>query len=174
MNRAEIYFAGGCFWGLEKYFQQVKGVLATDVGYANGLIDNPSYKEVCTDTTGFVETVHVVYDRDLAPLSFLLTLFFKVIDPISLNRQGGDVGTQYRTGVYYSDEKDRPVILGALARLSQKYQESIVVECLPLSNYYAAEEYHQKYLEKNPGGYCHIGSFEFNFARTATPDSLEV
>ncbi len=173
MNRAEIYFAGGCFWGLEKYFQQIHGILSTDVGYANGTIEAPSYKEVCTGTTGFAETVHVVYDRDLAPLPFLLRLFFKAIDPTSLNRQGGDAGSQYRTGVFYVDAHDRSTIRDALVELSRSYEAPIVVECLPLSNYYSAEEYHQRYLDKNPGGYCHLGSADFAFARTAVPYSQE-
>lgn len=173
MDKAEIYFAGGCFWGLEKYFQQVHGVLSTDVGYANGLTEAPTYKDVCTDTTGFAETVHVVYDRTLAPLRFLLKLFFKAIDPTSLNRQGGDTGTQYRTGVFYVDAGDRPVIVESLNELSHAYEHPLVVECLPLSNYYPAEEYHQKYLDKHPGGYCHLDFSAFAFAKTAAPDLQE-
>lgn len=174
MHISEIYFAGGCFWGLEKYFQQVRGVVSTDVGYANGIIENPTYQEVCTDTTGFAETVHVQYDRDIAPLEFLLALFFKAIDPTSLNRQGGDFGTQYRTGIYYTEDEDRSVIEQALSNLAERFDRPIVVECAPLSNYYLAEEYHQKYLDKNPGGYCHIGFDKFSFARTATPGTVEM
>jgi len=170
MEKKEIYFAGGCFWGLEKYFGQVAGVLSTDVGYANGTTERPSYHDVCTDATGFAETVHVVYDADRAPLLFLLRLFFHVIDPTSLNRQGGDVGTQYRTGIYYSDVDDLPVIETELSALAGKYASPVVVECLPLRNYFKAEEYHQKYLDKNPGGYCHLGAAQFAFARNATPN----
>ena len=106
----EIYLAGGCFWGTEHFFKQIDGVLETKVGFANGHIQNPTYKEVCTDTTGFAETVYIKYDEKKISLEFLLNMYFKAIDPTSVNKQGGDIGTQYRTGVYYTSEDQLPVI----------------------------------------------------------------
>jgi methionine-S-sulfoxide reductase len=150
--------ADGCFWGTEKYLSLIPGVVKTDVGYANGHTANPSYKDVCHNDTGHAETVHIEYNPDTIKLSFLLDLFYDAIDPTSVNRQGHDAGTQYRTGIYYSDEEDRGVILDSIAKLQGKYKKPIAVEVQALENYYPAEEYHQKYLEKNPGGYCHIGT----------------
>ncbi|HAL29796.1 MAG TPA: peptide-methionine (S)-S-oxide reductase [Coriobacteriia bacterium] len=166
---ATIYFAGGCFWGLEKYFSLVNGVVATDVGYANGTTDTPSYEEVCSGRTGHAETVRVDYDPAVAPLSFLLELFYEAIDPVSVNRQGNDVGTQYRTGIYYTDPAERAVIDRSIASLQDGYDRPIAIEVAPLTNYFSAEGYHQDYLEKNPGGYCHIGFAEFEHARNARP-----
>ncbi len=164
-----IYFAGGCFWGTEHFFKQVRGVTATEVGYANGDTENPTYTEVCTGNTGFAETVKVNYDPQVIDLSLLIELFFKTIDPTTLNRQGNDIGTQYRTGIYYTNTGDIPVIEERLADLKKKYNADIVVELEPLHNYYDAETYHQKYLDKNPGGYCHIGPNLFEIARQANP-----
>ena len=107
---AEIYFAGGCFWGTEHFLKQIRGVKETQVGYANGNIIDPTYEEVCSDETGFAETVKVIYNPNEVKLELLIDLFLKTIDPTSLNRQGGDIGSQYRTGIYYVDEKDLPVI----------------------------------------------------------------
>ena len=150
-----IYLAGGCFWGCQKYFDLIPGVTETEVGYANGLTENPTYEAVCRDS-GHAETVRVTYDPDILPLRALLDAYFKVIDPVSVNRQGHDEGIQYRTGIYFTDESDLPTIRGALSDLAQNYAQPLAVECLPLQNFYPAEEYHQKYLEKNPSGYCHI------------------
>ncbi len=166
---ATIYLAGGCFWGLEKYFSLVTGVAATDVGYANGTTDSPSYEEVCSGRTGHAETVRVEYDPAVAPLPFLLEVFYEAIDPVSVNRQGNDVGTQYRTGIYYTDPAERAVIDRSIAALQERYERPIAIEVAPLANYFSAEGYHQDYLEKNPGGYCHIGFAEFDFARNARP-----
>ena len=153
-----IYLAGGCFWGMQAFFEEVDGVVATQVGYANGTLERqPTYEEVCTGQTGFAETLQVVYDASRVPLSYILERYFSVIDPTSLNRQGADEGTQYRTGIYYTVESQRPIIEKALATLQQKYTAPIMVECRELHNYYPAELYHQEYLRKNPGGYCHIG-----------------
>ena len=163
----EIYFAGGCFWGTEHFFKQIQGVTNTEVGFANGNTDHPTYKEVYTDTTGYAETVHVVYDEHIADLEFLLNMFFKAIDPTSLNRQGHDEGTRYRTGVYYTDESDLPVIRTVFAQQHQLLSHPIVVEVEPLRNFYAAEDYHQDYLDKNPDGYCHLPLELFAFARQA-------
>jgi methionine-S-sulfoxide reductase len=151
-----IYLAGGCFWGTEKYLSLIPGVIETGVGYANGRTANPSYEDVCDDS-GHAETVRLAYDGDKLTLPFLLDLFYDAIDPTSVNRQGHDEGIQYRTGIYYTDDEDRPVILDSIAALQSKYQKPIAVEVQKLENYYPAEEYHQKYLEKNPAGYCHIG-----------------
>ncbi len=163
----EIYFAGGCFWGTEHFMQQIEGVLSTQVGYANGNKENPTYQEVCTGTTHFAETVKVAYHPEKADLPFLIDLFFKTIDPTSLNRQGFDVGTQYRTGIYYVDPSDKAVIERTVKQLAQNYKEPLQVEIKPLQNFYPAEDYHQKYLDKNPGGYCHIHPGLFDMARKA-------
>lgn len=163
----EIYLAGGCFWGAEHFLQFIEGVVETKVGYANGNTTNPTYQEVCSHTTGFAETVHVKYDPEVAPLDFLLDLFFLIIDPTSLNKQGGDRGTQYRTGVYYTDEADKPIIQEALKKLQTKYTQPIVVECEPLKNFYAAEDYHQDYLNINTDGYCHVDISLFQVAKNA-------
>ena len=163
----DIYLAGGCFWGTEHYFKQIKGVVETEVGFANGHTENPTYKEVYTDTTGYAETVHVKYNPDVVSLEFLLQMFFKAIDPVSLNKQGHDEGTRYRTGIYYTDSEDLPVIEKVYAEEQKNYQQPLVVEKLPLKNFYTAEEYHQDYLDKNPDGYCHLPLSLFEFARKA-------
>ena len=170
-NCREIFLAGGCFWGVEKYFSKVRGVAAVSVGYANCNSPNnncnspsnncthasPTYEEVCTGATGCAETAHIIYNPEELPLSRLLDLFMQAIDPTSLNQQGGDIGEQYRTGIYYLDEADLPEIRAAIEREQREWKEKIVVETLPLQNYFLAEEYHQEYLKKNPAGYCHIG-----------------
>lgn len=163
----EIFFAGGCFWGTEHFFKQIQGVTFTQVGYANGNTKNPTYEEVCTDETGFTEAVKVQYNPEIVSLGFLIDLFFKTIDPTSLNKQGGDVGTQYRTGIYFELEKDKQVILNKLEELQKQYNKKIVVECLPIENFYPAEDYHQDYLDKNPTGYCHIPYELFKLAKDA-------
>ena len=152
----EIYLAGGCFWGVEGYFKRIEGVKDTTCGYANGKTANPSYEDVCRHNTGHVETVRVLFDTDVINLEDLLIYYFRIIDPVSVNKQGNDVGTQYRTGIYYTDESLLPVIKAAVEREQRKYNEKIAVEVLPLENFYSAEEYHQNYLDKNPNGYCHI------------------
>ncbi len=166
-NLKEIYLAGGCFWGTEHYFKQIDGVVDTEVGYANGITENPTYKEVCTDKTGFAETVHVIYNPDKVSLEFLLEMYFKAIDPTSINRQGHDTGTQYRTGVYYTDSSDEATISKVFDEEQKHIQGKIVVENLPLKNFYKAEDYHQDYLDKNPDGYCHLPQSLFEFARKA-------
>lgn len=156
MNRKTIYLAGGCFWGLEAYFQRVPGVVDAVSGYANGKTDKPSYEDVIHRGTGHAETVRVDYDADRLSLEDILEYYFRVIDPTSLNRQGNDRGTQYRTGIYYTDAAEQPLIAAALAAEQRKYGQPLVVENLPLRQFHPAEEYHQDYLLKNPGGYCHI------------------
>ncbi|HVI42854.1 MAG TPA: peptide-methionine (S)-S-oxide reductase MsrA [Anaerovoracaceae bacterium] len=169
-RKKEIYLAGGCFWGLEKYLGNIPGVIGSEVGYANGKSENPTYEEVCRSNTGHAETVRLTYDPAHISLLRLLTLFYKVIDPTSLNRQGNDVGSQYRTGIYYTDEEDVYVIKQSLASLQEDYTKPIAIETLPLKNYCPAEEYHQRYLDKNPGGYCHINPQYFESAKTAVVD----
>ncbi len=162
-----IYLAGGCFWGTEKYLSGIKGIIKTDVGYANGNTENPTYEEVCHNNTGHAETVRVVYDPEIISLSFILSLYYDVINPTSVNKQGADSGTQYRTGIYYVDDTDIEVIKNSIAELQKQYDKPIAIEVLPLNNYYLAEEYHQKYLDKNPNGYCHIGRDKFEKAASA-------
>lgn len=157
-----IYLAGGCFWGTEKYLSLVNGVVDTEVGYANGNTENPTYEDVCRRNTGHAEAVRVVYNPEVIALEDLLKLFYKVIDPVAYNRQGNDIGTQYRTGVYFVNKEDEAVIRVSLDELQKKYSEPLAVELFELKNYYVAEEYHQDYLDKNPGGYCHIGQSEFD------------
>ena len=152
----DIYYAGGCFWGVEEYFSRVPGVIDTTSGYANGSTENPTYEEVCSSSTGFAETVHVRYNPGVISLRTLTSLFFEIIDPISVDRQGNDRGTQYRTGIYYVDRNDRPILEVMLNTLQKEYQQTVAVELLPIENFYPAEGYHQDYLQKNPGGYCHI------------------
>lgn len=160
-----IYLAGGCFWGTAHLFSLVHGVTATEAGYANSKVPNPSYKLVCTGDTGTAETVRVEYDPDTVGLSVLLRLFFKSIDPLSLNRQGNDTGTQYRTGIYYTDPDDAIVIETELATLQRRHTAPLAVEFGPLVNFYPAEDYHQDYLYKNPDGYCHINPALFKEAK---------
>ena len=152
----EIYYAGGCFWGVESYFSQIPGVESVTVGYANGYTENPTYEQVCGGNTGYAETAHVVYDPDRVSLQTLTEHFFAIIDPLSLNRQGNDRGSQYRSGIYYADENDRETLQAVWDGQQKKYAQPVQTELEPLRCYYLAEDYHQQYLAKNPGGYCHI------------------
>ena len=158
-----VYLAGGCFWGMQKFFDQFAGVLRTEVGYANGPDKAPSYQDVCADS-GHAETLRVDYDETRVTLTDLLKYFFMVIDPLSVNRQGHDEGIQYRTGIYYTDESLLPEIRAVYAAEEEKAGAKLAVELEPLRNFFSAEEYHQKYLEKNPGGYCHIPSRYFSIS----------
>lgn len=167
MNTKEIYFAGGCFWGTEYFLKQIRGVVSTEVGYANGNVANPTYKQVCQGNTQFAETVKVVYNPSEVALPLLIDLYLKTIDPTSLNKQGNDRGSQYRTGIYYKDKGDETIIRQQLAALAKQYSKPIVVENLPLKNFYPAEDYHQDYLDKNPHGYCHLSPALFEMARKA-------
>lgn len=167
MENKTIYFAGGCFWGTEHYFKMIKGVVGTTVGYANSIMENPSYKDVCSGDTLAAETVKVDYDPSSVSLEFLTRMFFHAIDPTSLNRQGNDIGTQYRTGIYYTDNKDLAEIYKVFEEQRSTTEGEIVVEVKALQNFYAAEDYHQDYLDKNPDGYCHLPYTLFEFAREA-------
>ncbi len=155
-NSAEIYFAGGCFWGVEAYMEKITGVTDVTVGYANGKTENPSYEDLLYRDSGHAETVHVTYDPAVISLEALIQYYFRIIDPTSVNRQGNDTGVQYRTGIYYTNEADRAVIDAQISALQKKVDGKIAVEVTPLVRYDLAETYHQDYLAKNPGGYCHI------------------
>lgn len=152
----EVYFAGGCFWGVEEYFSRVPGVAGVSSGYANGTTENPSYEEVCSGATGHAEAVRVVYDPTVMSLKSLTQALFRIIDPLSVNKQGNDRGIQYRTGVYYADDADLPVLQEVFETEQEKLSSPMATELVPLENFYEAEDYHQDYLKKNPGGYCHI------------------
>ncbi|MDR1686460.1 MAG: peptide-methionine (R)-S-oxide reductase MsrB [Desulfovibrio sp.] len=162
----EIYYAGGCFWGVEEYFSRIPGVHDVTVGYANGNTENPTYREVCSGRTGHAETVHVLYDPTTISLRTLTRQFFMIINPLSYNKQGNDVGSQYRTGIYFTQDSDKNVLEEVAAEVQKKYSQPLAVELLPLTNYYPAEEYHQDYLRKNPGGYCHISFDSLKDVRT--------
>lgn len=156
MKTKEIYLAGGCFWGVEAYFERIRGVVEAVSGYANGKYRKPTYQEVVSKDTGHAETIRLVYDPEVVSLEQILEHYLRIIDPTVLNRQGNDVGTQYRTGVYYTDPADQAVIATVLAAEQKKHRQPVVVENLPLSGFDPAEEYHQDYLAKNPNGYCHV------------------
>ncbi len=166
--KKDIYLAAGCFWGAEHYFKQIRGVVATEAGYANGNIFHPTYEEVKTDCTGYAEAVHVIFDTEVIGLERILQLYFKAIDPLSVNRQGADSGIRYRTGIYYTDPADLPSIHNIYDRVSGELKAPLAVEVKPLKNFYKAEEYHQDYLDKHPDGYCHIPKSLMEFARTAS------
>lgn len=165
----KIYLAGGCFWGTDRLMSLVPGITATVAGYANSRVASPSYQLVCTGETGAAETVEVTYDPDVTGLSDILMLYFRSIDPLSLNRQGGDCGTQYRTGIYYTDPADQPVIEAVVATVQRRHSRPLAVEVMPLINFYPAEDYHQDYLVKNPAGYCHVDPSLFAEARNMRP-----
>ena len=158
-----IYLAGGCFWGLQKFIDQFDGVVLTEVGYANGPDEKPSYQDVC-NSSGHAETVRVVYDEERLSLEKLLDYYFLVIDPLSINKQGNDRGIQYRTGIFYTEEDQLPIIQTVFDREQEKAGAPLAVVVEPLQNFFSAEEYHQKYLDKNPGGYCHIPREYFSLA----------
>ena len=166
-----IYLAGGCFWGTQKFFDQFRGVTATQVGYANGPDRQPSYEEVCR-SSGHAETVRVEYDEGIMSLTELLEAYFMVIDPLSVNRQGEDRGIQYRTGIYYTSPDQLPEIENVYRRQEEKAGARLAVELAPISNFFPAEEYHQKYLDKNPQGYCHIPRRYFDLERENADDMI--
>lgn len=161
----QIYFAGGCFWGTEHYMGSIDGVVRTEVGYANGNVADPTYQQVYTDRTGHAECVKVTYDNEKISLPTLCRLFFRSINPLSLNRQGNDCGTRYRTGIYWTDETDRTEIEQVYDEIKSAYGEPLAVEKGPLKAFYPAEEYHQDYLVKNPEGYCHLSLSTMRLAK---------
>ncbi|TLD82938.1 peptide-methionine (S)-S-oxide reductase [Helicobacter sp. MIT 11-5569] len=151
-----IYLAGGCFWGVQGYFDLLNGVIYSQVGYANSKIESPNYHQVCSGTTEAAEAVEIVFDSNILALETLLKRFFSIIDPFALNYQGNDIGTQYRSGIYTKDTKILAEIQDFIESLQKQFSQKIVTEVCLLENFYSAESYHQKYLEKNPNGYCHI------------------
>lgn len=155
----QIVLAGGCFWGVEAYFKRIKGIIQTKVGYTDGTTINPSYQEVCTGRTYHVEACELIYDEQVISLEKILKHLFSIIDPTALNRQGNDVGTQYRTGIYYEDESDAQVIRDFIQKEQANYEQMIVVEVKKQTTFYDAEEFHQDYLTKNPMGYCHVNLY---------------
>lgn len=161
----EIFLAGGCFWGMEHFLQFIRGVEKTEVGYANSNKEKPSYEEVCSGKTLAAETVKVTYAPEILPLKLLLETFFKAIDPTAVNKQGGDEGLQYRTGIYFTSPSDKPVIDEVMSEVAKLYSHPLATEAKKLENFYPAEDYHQDYLDKNPGGYCHIRPELFRLAK---------
>ena len=157
----EIYLAGGCFWGMQKFIDQFNGIIETEVGYANGPDNAPDYEAVCNNS-GHAETVRIVYDETRISLEQILNYYFMVIDPVSVNQQGNDIGIQYRTGIYYTEPEQLPIIESVSCEEQKKAGKPLAVEIRPLVNFFSAEEYHQKYLDKNPGGYCHIPAKYFH------------
>lgn len=151
-----IYLAGGCFWGVEAFISRLKGVNQTEVGYANGRDLAPTYEKVCTGRTGHAECVKVTYNPQIITLEEILENFFKIIDPYVLNRQGPDIGTQYRTGIYWQEDSQKTIVLKFLSAKQKLSSKRIRTEAHAIGSFYPAEEYHQKYLEKNPQGYCHV------------------
>lgn len=150
----EIYLAGGCFWGVEGYFQQLDGVIKTKVGYSNGKTATTTYQDI--KKTDHAEVIYIQYDENIITLNHLLQHYFRIIDPTSVNQQGEDVGRQYRTGIYYVDNETKEEASNFIKEVQKSYSEKIAVELEAVYHYIDAEEYHQKYLDKNPNGYCHI------------------
>ena len=159
MNK--ITFAGGCFWGVEAYFKLIDGVTNTKVGYVNGHKENPTYDEVCKHATGHAEACQLAYDADQVSLGQLITYFWKIVDPTLLNRQGNDIGDQYRTGIYYNSDNDLEIINASIEEEQKKYRKPIVTEVAALTTFWDAEIVHQDYLDKHPRGYCHIPIAKF-------------
>lgn len=164
--KKEIYFAGGCFWGAEHFLRQFEGVTETVTGYANGTVPNPAYEQVYTDTTGHVECVKVTYDPDIISLATLCRLFFRSIDPLLKDRQGNDIGTRYRTGIYWTADGDDADVEVVYDEIQKSHDSPIMVEKCRLECFFPAEDYHQDYLVKNPSGYCHLSPAELQFAKT--------
>ena len=163
-DQAEIYLAGGCFWGTEQLLRLINGVESVESGYANGMTSKPAYGDVCSNS-GHAETVHVIYNPNVTNLKKILNIYFTSINPTSVNKQGNDKGIQYRTGIYYSNDMDLQIINAELENLQKKYDKPIAIEVGRIINFYRAEEDHQEYLIKNPKGYCHIPSYIFDEAR---------
>lgn len=165
MSLEKIALAGGCFWGTERYFQLLRGVRETTVGYANGPTDHaPSYEEVKYGL-GHAETVMITFDPDEITLSELLEQYYTIIDPFSVNRQGHDEGIQYRTGIYYLTDEQRETVETSMNRLEARLGRKTAIEVMKLACFYPAEEYHQDYLIKNPNGYCHLSAGHFEEAK---------
>ncbi len=155
MNPQSITLAGGCFWCLEAVYELVDGVTAVESGYSNGQVPNPSYEQVCSGTTGHAEVVRVSFDADRIALHEVLEIFFNIHDPTSLNRQGNDIGTQYRSGIYFHDAAQEAVVREVVAQANAALKGRVVTEVAPVANYSRAEDYHQHYFANHPqAGYC--------------------
>lgn len=158
-NQESVILAGGCFWGMEDIIRNIKGVISTRVGYTGGKFENPKYSDITTGKTGHAESVEVVYDPKVLPFKDLLAFFFRMHDPTTLNKQGNDIGTQYRSAIFYRSDEQKNIALETIDELNKtgKWSKKIVTEVTPASPFYEAEDYHQDYLLKNPGGYtCHF------------------
>ena len=151
-----IVLAGGCFWGVEAYFKLLKGVHDTEVGYTNGNFDNPTYQDLIKHRATHAEAVAITYDDKLLSLETLLEHMFRFIDPTSVDKQGNDIGHQYRTGIYYKNDADRIAALAFLSKKAPLYNKPLAIEVIPEQGFFNAEAYHQDYLDKNPYGYCHV------------------
>ena len=160
ISQQEAIFAAGCFWGVESFFRKVPGVIETTVGYSGGQTENPSYEMVCTGKTGHAEAVKVIYDAQLIDYEKLVRIFFKNHDPTTPNRQGRDIGNQYRSAIFYANEKEKIIaerVKNELNQSEQFHSNKIVTEISPAINFYPAEEYHQRYFEKmGIAGVCHL------------------
>jgi methionine-S-sulfoxide reductase len=151
-----IVLAGGCFWGVEAYYKLLRGVVETAVGYTNGNLEKPRYEDLTSHRASHAEAVAIVYDEKIITLEQLLEHLFRFIDPTSVDRQGHDIGHQYRTGIYYQDPDDLAIIKTYLSKKTQQFSRPLAIEVVPETGFYLAEEYHQDYLDKNPYGYCHV------------------
>jgi methionine-S-sulfoxide reductase len=152
----KIVLAGGCFWGVEAYFAQLKGIIDTSVGYVDGNMKNPSYEDVCHGVASHAEACMVTYDPSLISLEQVLDQFFRIINPFSINKQGHDVGRQYRSGVYFIDQVDEEKVVEFMKHYFKNDYSKVQTKVKPCLDYDLAEMYHQDYLKKNPGGYCHV------------------
>lgn len=161
-NLKSIIFAGGCFWGVQAYYNRVRGVMATACGYTGGKKEFPKYEEVCTQSTGHCEAVLVDYDPEQTNVIKLLDHFFHIVNPTTLNYQKGDTGTHYRSAIFYYDEEDKKIIEQYIDCIKDFYEDKIVTQVLQASDFWPAEDYHQEYLDNNPDGYCHINYTHFN------------
>jgi len=158
----KVLFGGGCFWGVQHYFDKVKGVVKTSVGYVNGKTKQPTYEQVCKGNSEHVEVCKIEYDPNFTKLKYLMEHFVTICDTSTLNRQGNDTGTQYRSGVYYFDELDKNDIIQFFEAFKKRNNNKpFYTEILPVQEYWNAEDYHQEYLDKNPGGYCHINPLKY-------------
>jgi peptide-methionine (S)-S-oxide reductase len=156
VNTQTATFAAGCFWGVEADFRDIPGVLDAEAGYTGGTTENPSYREVCTSRTGHAEAVRVTFDADQVSYDTLLDAFWSLHDPTQVNRQGPDVGTQYRSAVFYNDETQRVAVEASKARAQAKFARPIATQIEPAQPFYRAEDYHQRYLEKQGLRHCPI------------------
>jgi peptide-methionine (S)-S-oxide reductase len=155
MNPQKATFAAGCFWGVQEAFRDLPGITSTTSGYTGGTLENPTYEQVCTGTTGHAETVNIAFDQDLINYTRLLKKFWEIHNPTQKNRQGNDVGSQYRSAIFYHSEEQKRAAQESKAEEQKKYQNPIVTEITTAQKFHKAEKYHQNYLQKNPRGYCH-------------------